>query len=435
MSLQRLAFRLRNSVWFIPGLWVIGAGCLALVATWIDSVTPAIGRDLPLVFGGGPDGARSVLSSIAGSTITVAGVTFSITIVALQLASSQFSPRVLRDFMRDRISQSVLGSFVGAFFYSLLVLRSIRSADEDGTEFVPAIAVTLAIALAVLAVAMLIYFIHHISTRIQVSSIVADIAHATERAIERDREGDGSSPDPNAKGPPTPTHDGQPDADPGLVPAAESGYLQLLDRRGITSVADELDLIVRLELAPGDWAQEGAPLFAVWPADAAGDDLARRLNEHATIGAERSLEQDPAFGVRQLVDVAVKALSPGINDPTTARDCIGRVTQVLAARGREGEPARLGVGPDGHLRLIARPRTFAELVALGFDELRHYGAATPEIAIALASALRTLRSIVPAPHRPPVDEQLERLREAADAILPAGERARVLTRIHEPAGR
>jgi uncharacterized membrane protein len=435
MALQRLAFRLRNSVWFVPGLWVIGAGCLAFLATWIDSMTPVIGRDLPLVFGGGPDGARSVLSSIAGSTITVAGVTFSITIVALQLASSQFSPRVLRDFMRDRLSQSVLGSFIGAFFYSLLVLRSIRSADESGAEFVPAIAVTLAIVLAVLAVAMLIYFIHHISTRIQVSSIVAGIAHATERAIERERDGDGSSPDPNAERAPTLSHAGVPDADPGLVPAAETGYLQLLDRRGITSVADELDLVVRLELTPGDWAQEGAPLFAVWPAAAAGVDLARRLNEHATIGAERSLEQDPAFGLRQLVDVAVKALSPGINDPTTARDCIGRVTQVLAARGRAGEPPRHGAGRAGRLRLVVRTRAFAELVNLGFNELRHYGAATPEVAIALASALRTLRSVVPAGHRPPVDEQLERLRQAAGATLPAGERPRVLARIAELAGR
>jgi uncharacterized membrane protein len=320
MSFQRIAFQLRNSLWFIPALWVMGAGCLAILATWIDSVTPAIGRDLPLVFGGGPDGARSVLSSIAGSTITVAGVTFSITIVALQLASSQFSPRVLRDFMRDRLSQSVLGSFIGTFFYSLVVLRSIRSADETGPEFVPAVAVTLGIAFAVLAVAMLVYFIHHISTRIQVSSIVAGIAHATERAIERAMEDDGSYQRvPEGERQHGLSHAERPDGEPGRLPAATSGYLQLIDRRGIVATADELDLVVRLELRPGDWVQEGAPLFVVWPAGAADDELADRLHERVTIGAERSLEQDPAFGLRQLVDVAVKALSPGINDPTTAR--------------------------------------------------------------------------------------------------------------------
>ncbi len=432
MSLQRLAFQLRNSLWFVPGLWVIGAGVLAILATGFDAITPAIGRNLPLVFGGGPDGARSVLSSIAGSMITVAGVTFSITIVALQLASSQFSPRVLRDFMRDRLSQSVLGSFIGAFFYSLVVLRSIRSADETGPEFVPAIAVTLAIGFAVLAVAMLIYFIHHISTRIQVSSIVAGIADAAERAIERERDDGGSPARPHAERPESPAHDRVPEGQPGPVSAARSGYLQLLDRRAIVDVADELDLVVRLELAPGDWVQEGVPLFAVWPAAAAIDDLAERLNDQATIGAERSLEQDPAFGLRQLVDVAVKALSPGINDPTTARDCIARITQVLVSWARAGEPRHLGAGRDGRLRLIGRVRTFSELVGLGFDELRHYGASTPEIAITLAASLHTLREMASPSQRAPLDEQLERLREAAAAITPAGERSRVLARIAGP---
>jgi uncharacterized membrane protein len=434
MSFQRIAFQLRNSLWFIPALWVMGAGCLAILATWIDSVTPAIGRDLPLVFGGGPDGARSVLSSIAGSTITVAGVTFSITIVALQLASSQFSPRVLRDFMRDRLSQSVLGSFIGTFFYSLVVLRSIRSADETGPEFVPAVAVTLGIAFAVLAVAMLVYFIHHISTRIQVSSIVAGIAHATERAIERAMEDDGSYQRvPEGERQHGLSHAERPDGEPGRLPAATSGYLQLIDRRGIVATTDELDLVVRLELRPGDWVQEGAPLFVVWPAGAADDELADRLHERVTIGAERSLEQDPAFGLRQLVDVAVKALSPGINDPTTARECIGRITQVLAARGRAGQP-HFGAASQERMRLAEREQTFAELVGLGFDELRHYGASTPEVAIALASSLATLRGIVPPSCRPPVTEQLERLREAAGEIRPAGERARVLARITAVAG-
>ena len=330
MSLQRLAFRLRNSLWFIPGLWVIGAGLLAFVMTWLDTVTPDLDRSLPLVFCGGPDGARSVLSSIAGSTITVAGVTFSITIVALQLASSQFSPRVLRDFMRDRASQSVLGSFIGAFFYALLVLRSIRSADESGPEFVPSLAVTTAIVLAVVAVSMLIYFIHHISTRIQVSSIVAGIASATERAFERqdgaEADGGAGGHRPNAE---------LPDGEARPMAAAHSGYLQLVDRDGLLDLARELDLVLRLEVAPGEWVQRGARVFSVWPAASGSEQLTRRLNGCLTFGPERSLDQDPAFGLRQLVDVAVKALSPGINDPTTAGDCINRVTQVLVAAGFE----------------------------------------------------------------------------------------------------
>jgi len=426
MSLQRLAFRLRNSLWFIPGLWVIGAGLLAFVMTWLDSVTPDFDRSLPLVFGGGPDGARSVLSSIAGSTITVAGVTFSITIVALQLASSQFSPRVLRDFMRDRVSQSVLGSFIGAFFYALLVLRSIRSADETGPEFVPSLAVTTAIVLAVVAVVMLIYFIHHISTRIQVSSIVGGIASATERAFER-------QDDPDADGGAR-VHRSDaelPDGEAQAVAAAQPGYLQLVDRDGLVDLARELDLVLRLEVAPGDWVQRGAPVISVWPAASGSEQLTRRLNGCLTYGPERSLDQDPAFGLRQLVDVAVKALSPGINDPTTARDCISRVTQVLLAAGRAGQPRTQHTDDEGRLRLVERSRGFAELVSLGFDEIRHHGTRIPEVAIALGDALRALGALLPPALHPPLAAQAALLREAAALIEPAGERRRVEARLSD----
>ncbi|HEX6128479.1 MAG TPA: DUF2254 domain-containing protein, partial [Candidatus Limnocylindria bacterium] len=273
MPLQRLAFRLRNSLWFIPGLWVIGAALLAFAMIWIESLTPDMARSLPLIFGGGPDGARSVLSSIAGSMITVAGVTFSITIVALQLASSQFSPRVLRDFMRDRVSQSVLGSFIGAFFYALLVLRSIRSEDENGPEFVPSLAVTVAIVLSIVAVAMLIYFIHHISTRIQVSSILAGIASATEEAFDRPEE-EGADGDQRETGVAGSVADGE----PGHVTATGSGYLQLVDRDCLVKAAHELDLVLRLEVTPGDWIQRGAAVISAWPAAAGSEALTRRLN-------------------------------------------------------------------------------------------------------------------------------------------------------------
>lgn len=424
MSLQRLAFRLRNSLWFIPGLWVIGAALLALLMTWVDSANPGLGTDLPLVFGGGPDGARSVLSSIAGSTITVAGVTFSISIVALQLASSQFSPRVLRDFMRDRLSQSVLGSFLGAFFYALLVMRSIRSQDDSAPEFVPALSVTVGILLAAVAVIMLVYFIHHISTRIQVSSILAAIASAAEDSMRRATQGrEGADRTDDLLDSPLPAEE------PGSVPGTGSGYLQLVDSGGLVELAKRRDLVLRIERPVGDWAQAGAPLFSVWPAAVAGDELARELNDHVTIGAERSLEQDPAFGIRQLVDVAVKALSPGINDPTTARDCISRVTQLLVARAGAGSEAARYADDDGRVRLVRATRGFEELVSLGFDEIRHYGAATPDIAIAIAEALASLKSQLPERHRSAVDGQSRLLQEAAQAIEPEGDRRRALAAI------
>ena len=185
MSVRKVLDAIRQSLWFVPAIWSAACGAAALGMVAIDHATPDVASGVPFVFGGGPEGARGVLSAIAGSMITVVGVVFSITIVALQLASSQYSPRVLRNFMRDRASQFTLGSFIGVFVYSLLVLRTVRSEADGREEFVPGLAVTGAVLLAVVAVAMLIYFIHHIATRMQASYITAAVAGETLEEVDR----------------------------------------------------------------------------------------------------------------------------------------------------------------------------------------------------------------------------------------------------------
>ncbi len=417
MPLKQIAVQLRNSLWFVPAIWVIGSGVLAFLMILIDSATPGVARSFPLIFGGGADGARGLLSSIASSAITVAGVTFSITIVALQLASSQFSPRVLRNFMRDRLSQAVLGSFIGTFLYSLLVLRSIRSQQSDAEQFVPSLAVTVGILFAVVAVAMLVYFIHHISNQIQVSNIVARIADETARGVEtewRDRDGD-EADEPQA-----------PSDAPALIPARASGYLELVDRSELVRLASRLDIVVLLEHRTGEWVQEKAPLFAVWPREVDSGELGRDLTSHITIGAQRSLEQDAAYGIRQLVDVAIKALSPGINDPTSANDCIHRLTQILVATGSRREPRRAHFDDAGKLRLVVNVRDFPELVGLAFDEIRHYGSTTPAIATSLAEAARTVMSAVREDRHEPIRRQVRLLLEDADRIQPPADREEVV---------
>lgn len=417
MSLRRMLAELRNSLWFVPGLWVVLSGALAMAALTVDTVAPELARSVELLFGGSPEGARSVLSSIATSTITVAGTVFSITIVALQLASSQLSPRVLRNFMRDRLSQSVLGSLIGTFFYALLVLRAIRTGADGQDAFVPSLAVTLAIVLAVLAVAMLVYFIHHISRRIQVSTVVDSIARESLDAVRRERRGEGDQRRGLAEALSLPQDL------PSGVPARASGYLQLLDADGLVRVAVELDVVVRVELPPGDWVQEGVTLFSIWPSAAGSPTLTERLNEQVSLGAERSLEQDAAFGIRQLVDVAVKALSPGINDPTSARDCINRLTQLLDAS-LEHRP-QTKFAHEGRLRLVLTVRDFGDLVAIAFDELRHYAGSTPAVAVAMAEALATLRERADAEHRLPLERQARLLLEAVEAITPLADRESV----------
>jgi uncharacterized membrane protein len=218
----------------------------------------------------------------------------------------------------------------------------------------------------------------------------------------------------------------QPDGRAGTITAARSGYLQFLDVDGLLSTAAEHDLVLRLEVRPGGWVQEGGGLFAVWPARMATDELAPRLRGHVTIGPERSIEQDAAFGIRQLVDVAVKAISPSVNDPTTATDCLDRIGQILVAAGRRREPARTTAGRDGAVRLIVPHRGWDELVALAFDQVRQYGAGSPDVSLAMAETIASVTNAVPRARHPALLRQAGLIREAAVDIRLPHDRARVL---------
>ncbi len=390
MHFRQLADRLRQSLWFIPGIGLLLAGLAAaamlLLSQWITSTN----GHPPIIFGGGPEGARGILQAIAGSVVTVAGVVFSITVVALQLTSTQYSPRVLRNFMRDRPTQLTLAVFMGTIFYSLLVLRTVRSAGDTGEEaFVPGLAVTGAVVLVSVSLLMLIYFIHHIGSRIQVSSIIESVTSETvgtvssvERLFEplRERAVAGrlklEQPRP--------------------VRARRSGYLQYLDIGGLLRTAREHGLRVNVLVPPGGWVQAGAPLFEVDGADGASEaDLQDWLVAKAALGSQRSMQQDVGFGVQQLVDIAVRALSPGVNDPTTATQCIDRLTQVLVAVGENEPPPAVMADEDGAPRLALAFPGFLELLQQAFEQVRHYGADAPVVVRHLALALRILRQSLP----------------------------------------
>ncbi len=421
MQLKTFWPRTRDSLWFVPSIWVLASGALAFALIAVDSATPDFATDYPLVFGGGAEGARGLLSSIAGSMITVAGVTFSITLVALQLASSQFSPRVLRNFMGDRVTQIVLGSFIGTFTYSILVLRSIRSEATDAQAFVPSLSVSVSIVLALVALGMLVFFIHHIATRIQISTIIAAIADDTTKRIRaewRDADADPVSHD-----------DAVPERPAGVIIARRSGNLQLVDRDGLGKVAGELLIVVRLEVRPGEWVQEGAALFSVWPTQTVGDELADRLRKHVTVGEQRSLEQDAAFGIRQLVDVALRAISPGINDPTSAADCIQRIGQVLVAAGSRRQPERCLHDDDGSLRVLVPHRDFAELTELAFDQMRQYGHGNADVLVTMLDTLYLVASALPPGRRGPLHRQATLIGRGLAAVPIDADRERVAAAI------
>jgi len=361
---------------------VAAGAALAMLA--VNIPTPRVENRFAFVwlFGGGAEGARGVLSTIAGSLITVTGVVFSVTIVALQLASSQFTPRVLRSFVADRTNQVVLGVFIGTFTYTLLILRTVHSTSGGAEAFVPQVGVTFALVLLLVSIGALIVFINHAARSVQASVILhRETQHALRRIeglfptrVGRPANADAPSP-PEALA---------------VVAAKEAGYLQAVQGDTLLEVAEGYGLTIRMELHVGAFAIPGKPLASIWPAHLLDDRAERSVRGAFVLGLERTPEQDVEFGVIEISDIAVRALSPGINDPTTAMLCVDRLTQVLAALSARCPPDLVRTGADGSVRLIARGTTFERAAGLAFDQIRHYGGSNPAIAKKLLNAVLDL---------------------------------------------
>ncbi len=358
MRIRRLldgARDLTRSLAFIPVACLIAFALLAIGLVEVDArvhLGPAW-----YAFKGDAAAARTVLSVIAGSLITVAGLTFSITMVALQLASSQFSPRVLRTFFADRLTQVTIGSFVGTFIYALLVLRSV----SDG--FVPRLSIAVATLLGIGAVLLLIAFLHHVAQMIQVSHIMGAIAHDTLRRLDRlypDRYGEPGDDVPDRRR----------DEPAGAVYPDRPGYVQRVQVEALSHGLEHDARRVAILVCPGDFAALGAPLALVWPA-AAAERCTVPIRDAIPLRRERDLEQDVDFGLRQLADTALKAISPGVNDPATAVTCIGYVRSILVRLAGRALPAPVRRFPDRGLTLILRRRGFAEYLS-GLRQLGRY---------------------------------------------------------------
>lgn len=377
---SRLWARLRATFWFLPALIVLLSMLLAVLLVELDAARQAdLAQWSRRLFGASAEGSRSMLSAIATSMVTVAGVVFSITIVALSLTSTQYSPRVLRNFMRDAPTQVVLGAFVGIFAYCLLVLRTIRGGDE-GT-FIPSLAVIGGIGYALLGIGVLIYFIHHVALSIQAASILDRVAADTARAIDLLF--------PQELGEPPAAEDRSTVELPtawAAVPAVRSGYVQSVDVTRLLRLAGEADCVVRLCCPVGTYVSSGDTLLEV--ASGLRPGAHQALRRCVVVAGQRTVEQDAAFGIQQVVEVAVRALSPGINDPGTARMCVNVLGTLLGQlAGREIPPPLRFV--DGRLRVIAPTLDFGETVEAALRPVVRYGGSDPDV---LASAIRALES-------------------------------------------
>ena len=339
-------------------------------------------RQIQFIWIGGTEGARQLLSTIAGSMITVAGVVFSITIVVLTLASSQFGPRLLRNFMRDRGNQIVLGTFIATFTYCLLVLRSIHG--DGGSNFVPYISVTFGIVLSLFSVAVLIYFIHHVSVIIQAPTVIAMVSAELQEVIER------LFPEKLGKAPVKPLNaqipeDFESNAEP--IRALETGYLQAIDSDRLLEVALENDLLVRVNYRPGQFVVAGSPLLNASPRANVSKELSIKFNEAFVLGPYRTPTQDVEFCIDQLVEVAVRALSPGVNDPFTAVNCVDRLGAALCQLSERDIPSPYRFDEKNRLRVIAYPMNFADLTAASFNQIRQYGRESVSVTIRLLETL------------------------------------------------
>ena len=384
---------LRGTYWAVPSAMSVGAVLLAFGMIQLDeAATPKLLNRLSWVYTGGPEGARAVLSTIAASMITVAGVTFSITIVALTLASQQFGPRLLRNFLRDFGNQVVLGTFVSTFLYCLLVLRTVRGSDD--AEFVPHLAVTVGVTLAILSLGVLIFFIHHVATSIQASRIIANVAEDLERAIDR-LFPDAIGEDAASAGRPSPSAAG-----PSKVPGARevttrtTGYVQTIDADGLMRIAREHNALVRVHASPGSFVRRGGVLLTVAPGTNRAEPDAKSFRDVFIIGSDRTGTQDVTFFVDQLVELAVRALSPGINDPGTARLCIDRLEQALCHLAGRHIPSAERYDDDGDVRVIACPLTFPDVVASAFEEIARYSRTSVSVTCRLLEAVRSVGTCV-----------------------------------------
>lgn len=329
-----------------------------------------LGERWPRLFGVGHDGSRAMLTAIASSMITVAGVVFSVTIVALSLAASQYSPRVLRTFTSDRPTQLVLGVFVGIFAYCLVVLRTIRGGD--GGSFVPSLAVLGGLVLALIGIGFLVYFIHHLAASIQASSILSRVVAATLAAVDELFPEDLGAPADEALATPVALRLG-----PWVTVAAQrTGYVISVSNAGLIEFARERCRVLRMDVEIGEFVIEGQPLASLQGSEELSETDTALVNRLYSFERQRTIEQDAAFGVQQLVDIGSKALSPGINDASTAVLCIHRLTQVLVrlASRRIETPLR---ADDGELRVIARGPTFGSLVDLAYHTLLNDAASKP----------------------------------------------------------
>ncbi len=401
--------RVHTSYWFYPSLLLAAGAGAAFALTAVDERLGSSFGAMSLmgIYSGGADGARAMLGAIATAVLGVAGTVFSITVAVLSLTTSQFGPRLLRNFMRDTGNQVVLGTFIATFLYCVLVMRTVRSADES--PFVPHVSVSVGVGLAVLSVAMLVYFIHHMVTNIQAANFIAATGAELLAAVERLYPDQIGRAAPRAPGPSF-----RPAARPVALKARRSGYVQAYDGEALLALSRDSGAPVELLREPGTFVAAGTPLARLHGGAQDADEAGRRLDGATSLGPEATEVQDVTMPLNQLTEISMRALSPGVNDPNTALMCVDRLSAGLCALVARRFPSPCREDDDGPALVIATAPTFADLAHLAFDPLRHYGRHDLRVLRRLLDALEDIASCGEDPERHAA------LAHIADQVLEAG---------------
>jgi uncharacterized membrane protein len=416
--------RLNSSFWFVPAAMALSAIALSFVLIEVDALRDVAQTDNPTaLFTFGPEGARATLSVIASSMITVASLIFSITMLSLQLASSQFGPRTLGNFMQDRSNQIVLGTFIATFLYCLFVLRSVRGIE--GSSFVPHLAVAFGVLMATASVAVLLYFIHHIATSIRVETLLENLAVEGCAAVDRvfpERLGHG--PADEAAGQTLPDDF---DTDSRQIAADSDGYVQNIGGDVLMRIAAKNDLVLRIAARPGVFVTQGACVITAYPKARVSDKMDEDLRGAVVIGRDRTPYQDLEFAIRRIVELAQRSLPPGINDPTTALYCIDRLGQVLGRLADRDIPSPMRLDQSGQLRVLTEVFNLGDLTCRAFAAIARYGMTDADVVTRLAETLAKLETSFPVAARVAVSDLREQvLRESGGLTVHAFDRKTLL---------
>lgn len=409
----------RSNLFAIPLIYLILSAVAAQVMLEVDQRITQERLEIPLIFRSTVDSARALLSAVATATITVAGIAFSISLLLFQLASNQFSPRVLHGFFRDTFTKHVLAFVVGTFTYCLLVLRAVRGAVEgDSAAIVPNLSVALGLVAGIASILAIVAFINHTAHSMHATEIIARITgetrHQIRRLAEDPQESDGRDPEPEDAP--------QPPEDAFVVTAKSDGWVQQVDDHALLDAVEEGGT-VRLETFIGDFVPEGAPLCAIWPEPADHDHATKEARQAIQLGRSRTLQQDLGFGIRQLVDIALRALSPGVNDPTTANEVVSHLGGIVWGLLVRDLPPNRTEGDRG--RRVFRPHELSHgrFVELAFGEIRVSGANQPGVVRHLIDVLGPLARMVEEAGYP---GRAEMVRRQARLALEGAERSEIL---------